>query len=183
MLGVRNEYTNGRGNDPCNSSDWLLFPPAVASGTGGSGSVTGTVADHLDAISYGNDDGTVPWAGDWVEVGESSGPGRHEDQLLLNAERFRVEVTWKDFNGISGAGRAVPLTADAGYFWFFDEDNVELVVKVLDGRDVNGHFWVFYGALSNVEYTMRVTDTVTGEVWTRFNPPGTLSSVADTAAF
>ena len=26
----------------------------------------------------------------------------------------------------------VPLTSDSGYFWFFDADNIELVVKVLD---------------------------------------------------
>jgi hypothetical protein len=99
--------------------------------------------------------------------------------LCLQDERFQVEVTWKDFSGHAGLGRGVPLTADTG----FSEDNVELVVKVLDGRAVNGHFWVFFGALSNVEYTVRVTDTETGEVWTRFNPPGVLASVGDTAAF
>jgi hypothetical protein len=39
----------------------------------------------------------------------------------------------------------VPLGADTGYFWFFEDTNVELVVKVLDGRAINGHTWVFYG--------------------------------------
>ena len=29
------------------------------------------------------------------------------------------------------------LADDDGYFWFFDDSNVEIVVKVLDGRDVN----------------------------------------------
>ena len=58
---------------------------------------------------------------------------------------------------------AVPITADTGYFWFFDDANVELVVKVLDGRSVNGHFWVFFGALSDVGYSITVTDTATGE--------------------
>ena len=67
--------------------------------------------------------------------------------------------------------------------WFFQPSNVELVVKVLDGRAVNGRFWVFYGALSNVEYTITVTDTVTGAVKTYFNPQGNLASVADTEAF
>jgi hypothetical protein len=75
------------------------------------------------------------------------------------------------------------LTGDTGYFYFFDETNVELVVKVLDGRSYNGHFWVFYGALSNLAYTITVTDTQTGEVRTYLNPPGKLASVADTLAF
>lgn len=45
--------------------------------------------------------------------------------------------------GLSGFGRPVPLTADTGYFWFFNPANVESIVKVLDGRPVNGKFWAF----------------------------------------
>jgi hypothetical protein len=58
-------------------------------------------------------------------------------------------------------------------------------VKVLDGRPVNGKFWVFYGALSNVEYTVAVTDTdtQTGLRRTYRNPSGRFASVADTGAF
>ena len=78
---------------------------------------------------------------------------------------------------------AVPITADTGYFWFFDDANVELVVKVLDGRSVNGHFWVFYGALSDVGYSITVTDTETGDQRAYQNAHGTLASVADTSAF
>ena len=79
-------------------------------------------------------------------------------RLCLSGQRFSVEVRWTDFQGNTGAGQAVPLTSDTGYFWFFGPTNVELVVKVLDGRGLNGHFWVFYGALSNVEYEMTVQD-------------------------
>ena len=64
-----------------------------------------------------------------------------------------------------------------------DFDAIEVVLKVLDGRPVNGKFWVFYGALSNVEYTLTVTDTQTGVEKTYFNPLGRLASVADTGAF
>ena len=83
----------------------------------------------------------------------------------------------------SGPGHAVELTSDTGAFWFFDPKNLELMIKVLDGRPVNGHFWVFFGALSNVEYTIRVTDTETGEQRTYVNPRGQLASRADTSAF
>src|SRR5207302_1079426 len=83
--------------------------------------------------------------------------------LCLNANRFKVEVTWKNpYDGTSsGVGTAVALTSDTGYFWFFASANVELVIKVLDGRGTNGKFWVFYGALSDVEYTIKVTDSTT----------------------
>jgi hypothetical protein len=104
--------------------------------------------------------------------------------LCLNASRFRVSVDWQvPVQGTSGSGFAVPLTSDTGYFWFFSSNNVELVVKVVDGRAFNGRFWVFSGALSNVAYTIRVTDTQTGSVRTYVNPSGRLSSFADVSAF
>ena len=92
-------------------------------------------------------------------------------------------MDWRDARGRTGQGQAVQLTNDTGYFWFFSPSNVELVVKVLDARSVNGNFWVFYGALSNVEYDLSVTDMLTGVVKSYGNPAGTLASVGDTAAF
>ena len=116
----------------------------------------------------------VSTAGDCVADGQ---------KLCLQQKRFEVEVTWSDFEGNAGSGRAVPLTADTGSFWFFDAANVEVVVKVLDGRAINDHFWVFYGALSNVEYEITVTDTETGAVQRYLNPSGAFASVGDTRAF
>ena len=53
----------------------------------------------------------------------------------------------------------------------------------MDGTAFNGRFWVFSGALSDVEYTITVTDGLTGAVKTYQNPSGSLSSLADTSAF
>jgi ELWxxDGT repeat protein len=106
-----------------------------------------------------------------------------DDRLCLNGGRFQVEAAWRDFQGGSGAGHAVALTSDTGYFWFFNPANIETVLKVLDGLGVNGHRWVFYGALSNVEYNLTVTDTETGLARRYFNPPGQFASVGDTTAF
>ncbi len=104
-------------------------------------------------------------------------------QLCLGG-RFRVEVRFTDpRTGQPGAAHAIPLTSDTGAFWFFGEENVELVLKVLDGREVNGHFWVYQGALSDVQYTITVTDTLTHRSKTYENPPGRLTSRADVEAF
>jgi photosystem II stability/assembly factor-like uncharacterized protein len=104
--------------------------------------------------------------------------------LCLEEGRFQVRVAWQAApDGPSFNAAAIPLTGDTGYFWFFTDTNVELVVKVLDGRAINGHFWVFYGALSNVQYTITVTDTETGVSQIYEKPQGNLASVADTAAF
>jgi hypothetical protein len=103
--------------------------------------------------------------------------------LCLAGARFQVAIAFTGAAGVQGSGNAVPLTSDTGYFWFFDAGNVEVVLKVIDGRAVNGHWWVFYGSLSSIAYTITVTDTATGEVKTYTNPAGRLASVADTSAF
>ncbi|HET9211746.1 MAG TPA: hypothetical protein VFR03_15165 [Thermoanaerobaculia bacterium] len=103
--------------------------------------------------------------------------------LCLSYGRFQVDVDWMLPGGIAGKGQAVPLTDDTGSFWFFDNANLELVIKVLDGRAVNGHFWVYYGGLSDVEYRITVTDTVTGLQEIYVNPAGRLAGGSDVAAF
>jgi len=102
--------------------------------------------------------------------------------LCLNGQRFKATAVWQ-MGGANGDGRAYPITDNTGAFWFFDPTNLELVVKVLDGRSVNGKWWVFYGSLTNVEFTLTVMDTLTGEVRTYHNTGGQMASVADTGAF
>ena len=92
--------------------------------------------------------------------------------LCLNSSRFKVQVTWTKPDSTSGAGQAVALTGDTGYFWFFSANNVEMVIKVVDGRALNGKFWVFAGGLTNVNVVITVTDTQTGAVRTYTNPQG-----------
>lgn len=104
------------------------------------------------------------------------------DTLCLFGGRFQVEVDWLTPTA-SGVGTAVAYGDASGFFWFFDPANIELVVKVLDGTPINGKIWLFYGALSDVEYTLKVTDTATGAVRTYHNSQGNLCGQADTSAF
>jgi len=107
-----------------------------------------------------------------------------DGNLCLGGGRFRVTVTWKDpRSGAGGRGEAMPLTAAAGTFWFFNSANTELVVKVLDGRPVNGHHWVFFGSLTDVEFDLRVEDTATDRVRVYHNDGRQMASRGDTAAF
>ena len=116
--------------------------------------------------------------------GTGSACGGGPGALCLLDGRFRVEVEWTDQrSGDSGFGTAVAGTDRSGFFWFFNQSNIELVVKMLDGRQVNGRFWVFYGALSDVAYTITVTDTETGTHKEYHNPPGEICGRGDTAAF
>lgn len=106
------------------------------------------------------------------------------ETLCLNDGRFEVRVDWAIFDGQSGTGQAVPLTADTGYFWFFGAANVEMVIKVLDGCGVNASYWVFAGGLTDVFTHIRVRDTVTDMVWERTNPQQTpFQPIQDVGAF
>ncbi|MEO8432045.1 MAG: hypothetical protein ABI592_11095 [Acidobacteriota bacterium] len=101
--------------------------------------------------------------------------------LCLNSGRFEVTSIWT--YALSGPGQVFPLTRDTGSFWFFTQNNLELVVKVVDGRASNGHFWVFIGALTDVGYTVRVTDMQTGRTNVYRGRQGVLASVADLLTF
>ncbi|MFA6957347.1 MAG: PKD domain-containing protein [Thermoanaerobaculia bacterium] len=91
--------------------------------------------------------------------------------LCLNKDRFRVEAWWQTNEGL-GTGQAVALGGDTGYFWFFNKDNVELVIKVLDGCALNSRYWVFAGGLTNVGVRIIVTDMTTGLPKEYVNPIG-----------
>lgn len=105
------------------------------------------------------------------------------DVLCLGGGRFRAEVTW-EAGAVVGRGSVVPLPAEgSGLFWFFAPDNWELMVKVLDGCAVNGHFWVFSAATTDVRYRLTVTDLRTGRAATYENPAGAVArAVTDTSA-
>lgn len=102
--------------------------------------------------------------------------------LCLLGGRFQVEVDW-EAGASSGTGNPIPYGDGSGFFWFFDAANIELVVKALDARSLNGKFWFFYGALTDVAYDIKVTDTVTGAVRTYHNAQGNLCGKGDTSAF
>ncbi len=91
--------------------------------------------------------------------------------------RFLLQVRYRAGGGRSGPGQAIPLqslgVAQGGLFWFFSSDNPEMLIKVLDGCGVNGHFWLFYAAGTNVGFTVTLIDTRTGLQKTYVNINGT----------
>jgi hypothetical protein len=103
--------------------------------------------------------------------------------LCLADGRFRVEARWRTADA-SGSGQAAGLGSDSGRFWFFDDDNTELTVKVLDACSAFDRFWVFASGLTDVEVLLTVTDSQTGKTRRYFNPRGqAFAPVQDTSAF
>ena len=74
---------------------------------------------------------------------------------------------------------------DTGYFWFFNADNVEVVVKVLDAcATAFQSFWVFAAGLTDVEVDLHITDTEADQTNTYFNDlKQRFEPIQDTSAF
>jgi hypothetical protein len=104
--------------------------------------------------------------------------------LCLHAGRYKVNVQWRTHSD-SGAGHGTSLTDDSGDYWFFDPTNVELIIKAVSACvDPFNRYWVFLAGLTNVEVTVTVVDTHTGQVRTYVNPlDRTFVTVLDTNAF
>ena len=92
----------------------------------------------------------------------------------------------------AGEPREVPivqLTKDSGYFWFFAPDNIEVTLKLLDGRPINGHYWIFLSGMTDLGLTVTVTTvygcTPSGQCPTKtyVNQPGKRLNVIDTNVF
>ncbi|MYB18741.1 MAG: PKD domain-containing protein, partial [Holophagales bacterium] len=103
----------------------------------------------------------------------------------LQDSRYAVTVEWWLAGGERHASRVVHQgTNDSGLFWFFDPNNWEVLLKVLDGCAVNDHVWVFGASTTDLGYAIRVTDTVTGAVKEYRNTPGMpAAALTDVAAF
>ncbi|HEX6863324.1 MAG TPA: hypothetical protein VF414_10940, partial [Thermoanaerobaculia bacterium] len=105
--------------------------------------------------------------------------------------RFEVTIDWTTSQGASGAGQAVALTDESGYFWFFDDELVEVTAKIMDGSAVNGHFWLFLASMTDVEVVVTVSrftgsyclDTQTCPTRVYTLAPGQVMGVVDLEVF
>ena len=103
----------------------------------------------------------------------------------LQDSRYAVVVDW--FTRDPDRGRAQVVyagTNDSGMFSFFERTNWEVLIKVLDGCGLNGHVWVYGASATTLGYSIRVTDTVTGNEKEYGSEPGSpASAITDTIAF
>jgi hypothetical protein len=133
----RYAYLNVAGPGPAKGAD-----AAAATGTGG------TFRDEFNTVGgYAGDDGTLTWASDWLEVGESDGASSGDEQVLSgNVARVRDN---------DGGGEGIQREADlAGYtsatltFIYYrgnlDDANDYVTIEVSDN---GGSTWVELGSI------------------------------------
>ena len=114
--------------------------------------------------------------------------------------RFQVTVSWATYLGAkaTGTGKIIkyaenkpdihpvygPLNENV-FFSFFDgaPNSVEAMVRVFKGAAINDKYWVTMSSLTNVEYTVTVTDTTNCRKWEHTNPWTQTTSYSDLNAF
>ena len=62
-------------------------------------------------------------------------------------------------------GRVAWSTDQNVLFWAFDRQNPEAMLKVLDGRSINGHWWGDYAVMTDLRTWMSVRNRRTGDEW------------------
>ncbi|HYC91387.1 MAG TPA: hypothetical protein VEO54_19355 [Thermoanaerobaculia bacterium] len=73
---------------------------------------------------------------------------------------------------------------DVATFGISSAQAIEVVVRVQDTRPFGlNRFDIYYGGLTDLEYTVSVTDTVKGTTKTYRNPPGTVGGSVDRTTF
>ena len=82
--------------------------------------------------------------------------------LCLLGDRFRVSVELADPRRHRPGAASRSAVRPTGTFWFFGPETSSWWSRSWTARPVNGKLWFFYGALSDVQYTITVLDTVTG---------------------
>lgn len=76
----------------------------------------------------------------------------------LRLDGFWVNVCVETPGGERRRAWNYELGADgSGLLYFFDRDNVELLVKVLDGCAINGHRWVFAAPVTTLGFRLEVS--------------------------
>ena len=101
--------------------------------------------------------------------------------ITLN-DQFDVSVSWIA-NGETHVAQGRRLLGETAAFTFFDGSAVDVLVNVIDGRSINGKYWVFGGSLTDVEFVVTVKNRATGAIKTIHNPPGAFAGFSDSDAF
>ena len=116
------------------------------------------------------------------------GPGfsdcRPETASLVFADGFKVAMCYETAGGEVGEGKAgIWASGESGLLWFFNRDNAEVLVKVLNGCHLTGHYWVYVAPVTDLAFNLYVQGA-DGSNWSHHNRLGeTAASRSDNFAF
>jgi PKD repeat protein len=112
-----------------------------------------------------------------------------ETVLRLNAAHT-FDLTLSAVNqrtGASGVGKVIGQNDVYGYFSLpslsGNAGNPELIVKMVDATGIGQNYWVFYGTMTDLQFTLTVTENATGIAKTYVQSTANPSGQFDTSGF
>ena len=172
-------FGNPKGRTARTVSDTTAFPCTTAEIAAAKAAASGSAADS----GFSGADLEEPPSTTRLSTGartdcEPTGPA-----LTLRGG-YTVSMCYETGDGRVGNARDWGLdSSQSGLLYFFDPDNVEVLIKVLDGCGVNGHRWVFVAPVTDLAFNLQV-ESHNGRRWTHTNRLGqTADTAAEVAAF
>lgn len=141
-----------------------------------------------DVVVHNADGGVAAKAGafefqDWAAPNVfSPTPCDPSQGLCLENGRF-LAIVFRSGSAGAPPSHPVALSQKSGYFWFDFSPSVEVVFKVLDGRTIDGHYWIHWSALTEEPFQLMVVDrfTFNGRIYDK--PPGSVAAQIDKTSF
>ena len=113
-----------------------------------------------------------------------------ETLRIISSHPFDVTLSATDpRTGATGQGQVISQTDIYGLFSIPDitgnAGNPEVIVKMVDASGIGQSYWVFFGALTDLTYTLTVTEVATGHTKTYHNAQvgSTVCGQFDTSGF
>jgi hypothetical protein len=112
-----------------------------------------------------------------------------ETILRLNAAHsFDLTLSARDpRTGNTGVGKVIGQNDVYGYFSLptlsGNAGNPEIIVKMVDATGIGQNYWVFYGSMTDLQFTLDVKENATGVVKHYVQDPANPSGQFDTTGF
>jgi len=112
-----------------------------------------------------------------------------ETVLRLNAAHtFDLTLSARDpRTGNTGVGKVIGQNDVYGYFSLptlsGNAGNPEIIVKMVDATGIGQNYWVFYGSMTDLQFTLAVKENATGVVKNYVQDPNAPSGQFDTTGF
>jgi hypothetical protein len=97
----------------------------TVAGGGGGGSCNGTFRDEFNVESYAANDGSLSWAGDWLEIGENDGPASGDTRVTNDQSNYQLRTRDND-NGGEGVWREADMSGAASATLSYDYRRMDL---------------------------------------------------------
>ena len=134
--------------------------------------VGSTVCGKFDTSGFGSFVMAEPEAWSGLEAQSRARVADANDTLrLISAHPFDITLSATDpRTGAAGQGQVIARNDIYGIFSIpaitFNADNPEVIVKMVDASGIGQGYWVFYAALTDLNYTLSVQEAGTGKTKT-----------------